>query len=324
MAESLATVTLETPRGTRPDAPRVQRAKSGLDHGKGLEHLRGPHSVLVVDCLPHHFADRAHWSALHRYQISNGVGVWVKTIPMAGPGISRISCFGSASGHAGTLISAILFPGGVRMATSIMRAAEAMTLFAVICAAIFPGIHVGRAWMAWFLAPRIPDSYGNLAKLSFAVALGTSSRSPPTSPSRCSSGSPVWCPEFGDPRDRGQIPVGKYPLRLLCPRWRGSNRNWRHYELAYLIRPAFSTPLVLSVTRRVLRLRHLDHSGWHNHHLPALLRGGAIFGGFAMWLTIMLPASLLYPQLKDLITREHVDRMAKIICSPARSSATPT
>jgi len=121
-------------------------------------------------------------------------------------------------------------------------------------------------------------------------------------------------PDLGTLRDRAKSRAARYIYGIFALGWRGSNRNWRHYEMAYLILAGISTPLVLSVHSVV----SFDFAtsilpGWHTTIFPPYFVAGAIFGGFAMVLTILLPASLIYPQLKDLITRDHVDRMAKII-----------
>jgi molybdopterin-containing oxidoreductase family membrane subunit len=246
------------------------------------------------------------------YQISNGVGVWGenKTVGWAWDITNFVFWIGI--GHAGTLISAILFLTRQKWRTSINRAAEAMTLFAVICAGIFPGIHVGRVWMAWFLAP-VPN----------ANAIWPNFRSPLLwdvfAVSTYFTVSVLFwytglVPDLGTLRDRAKSRVAKYLYGIFALGWRGSNRQWRHYEMAYLLLAGLSTPLVLSVHSVV----SFDFAtsilpGWHTTIFPPYFVAGAIFGGFAMVLTIMLPARLFYPQLGDMVTRQHVDKMAKII-----------
>ncbi len=246
------------------------------------------------------------------YQISNGVGVWGenKTVGWAWDITNFVFWIGI--GHAGTLISAILFLCRQKWRTSINRASEAMTLFAVICAGIFPGIHVGRVWMAWFLAP-IPN----------ANAIWPNFRSPLLwdvfAVSTYFTVSVLFwytglVPDLGTLRDRAKSRVTKYIYGIFALGWRGSNRHWRHYEMAYLILAGLSTPLVLSVHSIV----SFDFAtsilpGWHTTIFPPYFVAGAIFGGFAMVLTILLPARIVYPKLDDLITREHVDKMSKII-----------
>ena len=246
------------------------------------------------------------------YQISNGVGVWGenKTVGWAWDITNFVFWIGI--GHAGTLISAILFLCRQKWRTSINRAAEAMTLFAVICAGIFPGIHVGRVWMAWFLAP-IPNANGIWQNFRSPLLWDVFAVSTYFTVSVL-----FWftglVPDLATLRDRAKSRVAKYLYGIFALGWRGSNRQWRHYEMAYLLLAGLSTPLVLSVHSVV----SFDFAtsilpGWHTTIFPPYFVAGAIFGGFAMVLTLMLPARLLYPQLNDLVTRQHVDKMAKII-----------
>ncbi len=246
------------------------------------------------------------------YQISNGVGVWGENHPNGWAWDITNFVFWIGIGHAGTLISAILFLTRQKWRTSINRASEAMTLFAVICAAIFPGIHVGRVWMAWFLAP-IPN----------ANAIWPNFRSPLLwdvfAVSTYFTVSVLFwytglVPDLATLRDRAKSRVARYLYGIFALGWRGSNRHWRHYEMAYLILAGISTPLVLSVHSIV----SFDFAtsilpGWHTTIFPPYFVAGAIFGGFAMVLTILLPARIVYPKLDDMITRQHVDKMAKII-----------
>ena len=246
------------------------------------------------------------------YQISNGVGVWGENHPNGWAWDITNFVFWIGIGHAGTLISAILFLTRQKWRTSINRASEAMTLFAVMCAAIFPGIHVGRVWMAWFLAP-VPN----------ANAIWPNFRSPLLwdvfAVSTYFTVSVLFwytglVPDLATLRDRAKSRLTKYIYGIFALGWRGSNRHWRHYEMAYLLLAGLSTPLVLSVHSIV----SFDFAtsivpGWHTTIFPPYFVAGAIFGGFAMVLTILLPARLVYPKLDDLITRQHVDRMAKII-----------
>ncbi len=246
------------------------------------------------------------------YQISNGVGVWGENHPAGWAWDITNFVFWIGIGHAGTLISAILFLARQKWRTSINRAAEAMTLFAVICAAIFPGIHVGRVWMAWFLAP-VPDSYGIWPNFRSPLLWDVFAVSTYFTVSVL-----FWytglIPDLATLRDRAKSRAGRYLYGIFALGWRGSNRHWRHYELAYLILAGISTPLVLSVHSVVsFDFATSIMPGWHTTIFPPYFVAGAIFGGFAMVLTIMLPATILYPQLKDLITRDHVDKMAKII-----------
>ncbi len=245
------------------------------------------------------------------YLFSTGVGVWGLQHPVMWAWDITNFVFWIGIGHAGTLISAILFLLRQRWRTSINRAAEAMTLFAVACAGIFPGIHVGRWWMAWYLAP-VPTSnaiwpnfrspllwdvfavstYGIVSLLFWYVGL---------------------IPDLATLRDRATTKIKQFLFGLFALGWRGSNRQWRNYEMAYLILAGISTPLVLSVHSVV----SMDFAtsilpGWHATIFPPYFVAGAIFSGFAMVLTILIPARQLFG-LSDLLTVKHIDNMAKVI-----------
>src|SRR6187431_3491449 len=246
------------------------------------------------------------------YQISTGVGVWGLQIPVGWAWDITNFVFWIGIGHAGTLISAVLFLLRQKWRTSINRAAEAMTLFAVVCAGIFPGIHVGRVWMAWFLAP-IPNANGIWPNFRSPLLWDVFAVSTYFTVSVL-----FWyvglVPDLGTLRDRAKSRVARFLYGIFALGWRGSNRQWRHYEMAYLLLAGISTPLVLSVHSVV----SFDFATsilptWHTTIFPPYFVAGAIFGGFAMVLTILLPARLVYPKLDDMITRNHVDKMAKII-----------
>jgi Ni/Fe-hydrogenase subunit HybB-like protein len=245
------------------------------------------------------------------YLLFTGVGVWGNNIPVGWAwGITNF-VFWIGIGHAGTLISAILYLCRQKWRTAINRSAEAMTLFAVMCAAIFPGIHVGRVWMAWFLIPvpvpnwiwpnfRSPlmwdvfavSTYFTVSVLFWYLGL---------------------VPDLATMRDRAKTQMAKVAYGVLSFGWNGGNRQWRHYEMAYLVLAGISTPLVLSVHSTV----SFDFAtsllpGWHTTIFPPYFVAGAIFGGFAMVLTLLIPARSLY-QLHDIITWNHIDVMCKII-----------
>ena len=246
------------------------------------------------------------------YQISTGVGVWGENHPVGWAWDITNFVFWIGIGHAGTLISAILFLTRQKWRTSINRASEAMTLFAVVCAGIFPGIHIGRVWMAWFLAP-VPNSNGIWPNFRSPLLWDVFAVSTYFTVSVL-----FWyvglVPDLATLRDRATSKVRKFIYGIFALGWRGGNRQWRHYEMAYLILAGISTPLVLSVHSVV----SFDFAtsilpGWHATIFPPYFVAGAIFGGFAMVLTILIPARILYPQLKDVITMGHIDRMCKII-----------
>jgi molybdopterin-containing oxidoreductase family membrane subunit len=246
------------------------------------------------------------------YQISNGVGVWGENHPNGWAWDITNFVFWIGIGHAGTLISAVLFLTRQKWRTSINRAAEAMTLFAVVCAGIFPAIHVGRVWYAWFLAP-VPNTNAIWPNFRSPLLWDVFAVSTYFSVSVL-----FWyvglIPDLATLRDRAKSRLAKALYGIGALGWRGGNRQWRHYEMAYLLLAGLSTPLVLSVHSIVsFDFATSVMPGWHTTIFPPYFVAGAIFGGFAMVLTIMLPASRIFPQLDDMITREHVDKMAKII-----------
>ncbi len=245
------------------------------------------------------------------YLVSAGTGVWGLANP-ANWGWAIVNfVFWIGIGHAGTLISAILCLLRQKWRTSINRAAEAMTIFAVVCAGIFPVFHVGRVWMAWFLFP-IPNAnaiwpnfrsallwdvfavstYGTVSVLFWYVGL---------------------IPDLASVRDRAKNKIRQFLYGLFAMGWRGSNRHWRNYEMCYLLLAGLSTPLVLSVHTIV----SFDFAisllpGWHTTIFPPYFVAGAIFSGFGMVLTLMLPLRAIY-RLEDLITQYHIDCMTKIV-----------
>ena len=190
------------------------------------------------------------------YLVWEGVGVWGNNSPVYWAWDITNFVWWIGIGHAGTLISAVLFLFRQKWRTSINRFAEAMTIFAVICALIFPGIHVGRAWVAYYLFP-LPNSMAS-GRTSRARWSGTCSPSARTSPSRSSSGSSVSSPTS---RSFATAPPARCASCRTAPRLSDGaarTRHWQNYERAYLILAALSTPLVLSVQLgRFVRLRDL-------------------------------------------------------------------
>jgi molybdopterin-containing oxidoreductase family membrane subunit len=214
-------------------------------------------------------------------------------------------------GHAGTLISAILFLTRQKWRTSVNRAAEAMTIFAVMCAGLFPAFHVGRVWMVWFLAP-VPNANAIWQNFKSPLLWDVFAVSTYFSVSVV-----FWfiglVPDLATLRDRCKPGIKKTLYGIFALGWRGANRHWSHYETAYMLLAALSTPLVLSVHSVV----SFDFAtsvvpGWHTTIFPPYFVAGAIFGGFAMVLTLMIPCRKIYG-LQDLITAKHIDNMAKVI-----------
>jgi molybdopterin-containing oxidoreductase family membrane subunit len=250
-------------------------------------------------------------TTLFCYLVAVGVGVWGNNHPVSWGWPIVNFVFWIGIGHAGTLISAILYLTRQKWRTSVNRAAEAMTIFAVMCAGLYPGLHVGRVWMAWFLAP-VPN----------ANAIWQNFRSPLLwdvfAVSTYFTVSVIFwylglVPDLATLRDRAKTKMRKLLYGFFSLGWRGGNRQWSHYETAYLLLAALSTPLVLSVHTVV----SFDFAtsvvpGWHATIFPPYFVAGAIFGGFAMVLTLMLPVREIYG-LHDLLTWKHIDNMAKII-----------
>jgi Ni/Fe-hydrogenase subunit HybB-like protein len=246
------------------------------------------------------------------YLVSTGIGVWGNNRPIGWAWDITNFVFWIGIGHAGTLISAILFLFRQKWRTSINRSAEAMTLFAVACAGIFPLFHTGRPWRAYWLFP-IPNTDLNMWQNFrspliwdvFAVSTyGTVSAL-------------FWftglVPDLATIRDRATSKVRQWIFGFLSLGWRGSARHWSHYEVAYLILAGISTPLVLSVHSIV----SFDFAtsvipGWHTTIFPPYFVAGAIFSGFAMVMTLLLIARWLL-NLQNLITMKHLENMNKII-----------
>ena len=235
------------------------------------------------------------------YLVLKGIGIWGNNVPVGWAFDIINFVWWIGIGHAGTLISAIMLLFKQDWRTSINRFAEAMTLFAVLCAALFPLIHTGRPWLAIYWLFPYPNAMGLWPNFRspliwdvFAVSTyGTVSAI-------------FWftglIPDFATFRDKAKLPILKKTFGLLAMGWRGSARHWHRYENAYLILAGLSTPLVLSVHTVV----SFDFAvsvlpGWHATIFPPYFVAGAIYAGFAMVLTLMIPLRKLY-HLEDMIT----------------------
>ncbi len=246
------------------------------------------------------------------YLFFTGVGVWNLNRPVCWAFDITNFVFWVGIGHAGTLISAILFLFRQKWRTSINRFAEAMTIFAVMCAGLFPAIHLGRVVVRLLGLP-LSEPDGHLAELPQPAAVGRVRREHLRHGLGARSGTWAWCPTW--PRSAtGRQPNGASMLYgIFSLGWRGSNRHWHVYERAYLILAALATPLVLSVHSVVsFDFAVSQLPGWHTTIFPPYFVAGAIFSGFAMVVTLAIPARELFG-LKDFITLRHLDNMAKII-----------
>src|SRR5437764_1272709 len=240
-----------------------------------------------------------------------GVGVWGVNIPV-GWGFAIVNfVWWIGIGHAGTLISAILLLLRQSWRNSINRFAEAMTLFAVACAGMFPVLHLGRPWLAYWLFPypntmkvwpqfRSPlvwdvfavSTYATISLLFWFIGL---------------------IPDLATLRDRSENRAAQIIYGMLAMGWRGSARHWARYEMAYLLLAGLATPLVLSVHTVV----SFDFAigivpGWHTTIFPPYFVAGAIYSGFAMVLMLAIPIRKFYG-LEDFITDRHLNNSAKVM-----------
>jgi molybdopterin-containing oxidoreductase family membrane subunit len=240
-----------------------------------------------------------------------GIGIWGVNAPV-GWGFAIVNfVWWIGIGHAGTLISAILLLLRQSWRTSINRFAEAMTLFAVAQAGMYPILHLGRPWLAYWLFP-----YPN------TMALWPQFRSPLVwdvfAVSTYATVSLLFwyvglIPDLATLRDRAKKKVSQITYGMLAMGWRGSAMHWHRYEMAYLLLAGIATPLVVSVHTVV----SFDFAigiipGWHSTIFPPYFVAGAIYGGFAMVLTIAIPLRAVY-KLGDFVTLRHLQNMAKIL-----------
>jgi Ni/Fe-hydrogenase subunit HybB-like protein len=245
------------------------------------------------------------------YLLIAGVGIWGINMPVAW-GFAIINfVWWVGIGHAGTLISAILLLLRQQWRTSINRFVEAMTLFAVACAGLFPLLHLGRPGFFYWLFP-YPNTMGVWPQFRsplvwdvFAVA------------TYFTVSLLFWfvglIPDLATLRDRSQSRLGRVVYGMLAMGWRGSAIHWYRYETAYLLLAGLATPLVISVHTVV----SFDFAasllpGWHTTVFPPYFVAGAIYSGFAMVLTLAIPLRALYG-LEDFVTMRHLQNMAKIL-----------
>jgi len=244
------------------------------------------------------------------YLVTTGIGVWGVGHPVMWGWATINFVWWIGIGHAGTLISAILFLLRQHWRTAVNRVAEAMTIFAVLCAALFPIIHVGRVWYIWWLLP-IPTSnavwpqfHSPLMWDVFAIA------------TYLTVSVLFWylglVPDLALMRDRARRPVSRFFYGLFSLGWTGSQRQWHHYEKAYLIIAGLATALVVSVHSIVsLDFAATQLPGWHSTIFPPYFVAGAMFSGFGMVLTLVIPVRSLCG-LENVITKRHIDLICKV------------
>ena len=243
--------------------------------------------------------------------VVQGIGIWGNNVPVGWAFDITNLVWWIGIGHAGTLISAILLLLKQTWRTSINRFAEAMTLFAVACAGIFPLFHTGRPWLAYWLFP-YPNTMGVWPQFRSPLMWDVFAISTYATVSFL-----FWfiglIPDFATLRDRSQHRAGRIIYGALAMGWRGSAHHWHRYETAYLLLAGLATPLVVSVHTVI----SFDFSigivpGWHTAIFPPYFVAGAIYSGFAMVLTLAIPIRAVYG-LEDFITMRHLQNMAKVM-----------
>ena len=246
------------------------------------------------------------------YLLTTGIGIWGNNVPV-GWGFDIINfVWWIGIGHAGTLISAILLLLKQQWRTSINRFAEAMTLFAVACAGMYPILHMGRSWIGFYWLMPYPNTMGLWPNFRSPLIWDVFAVSTYATVSAL-----FWyvglIPDLATLRDRATNRLVKIIYGFFAVGWRGSARHWANYEMAYLILAGLSTPLVLSVHTVV----SFDFAagivpGWHATIFPPYFVAGAIYAGFAMVLTLAIPLRKAYG-LEDFITLRHIENMAKVM-----------
>jgi Ni/Fe-hydrogenase subunit HybB-like protein len=245
------------------------------------------------------------------YLLAFGVGIWGIDIPVAWAFAITSFVWWIGIGHAGTLISAILLLMHQKWRTSINRIAEAMTIFAVMCAGTFPLLHLGRPWFFYWLVP-YPNTMGVWPQFRSALVWDVFAVSTYFTVSLL-----FWymgmVPDLATLRDRAQNHYAKLAYGILALGWRNSARHWHRYEMAYLLLGGLATPLVVSVHSVVSSDFAISNvPGWHETVFPPYFVGGAIFSGFAMVLLLCIPIRHFY-RVKHLITIDHLEVMAKLV-----------
>jgi molybdopterin-containing oxidoreductase family membrane subunit len=245
------------------------------------------------------------------YTFAKGIGAWGNNIPVAWAYDIINFVWWIGIGHAGTLISAILLLFQQKWRTSINRFAEAMTLFAVMQALLFPLIHLGRPWLFFWLFP-YPSTLGVWPNFKSPLLWDVFAVSTYFTASLL-----FWyvglLPDLAALRDSSKRRAARIAYGIFALGWRGSARHWRHYRIAYLLLAGLNTPLVLSVHTIVsFDFAVSQLPGWHTTIFPPYFVAGAIFSGFAMVLTLLIPARRVFG-LDRVVTGKHLDNMAKVM-----------
>ena len=245
------------------------------------------------------------------YTVVTGIGLWGNNIPVAWAFAIVNFVWWIGIGHAGTFISAILLLFEVPWRTSINRFAEAMTLFAVVQAGLFPVLHLGRPWFAYWLVP-YPSEMGVWPQFRSSLPWDVVAVTTYFTVSLL-----FWyaglLPDLAAARDRAPTLLRRRIYGVFALGWRGATAHWRHYRITYLVLAGLATPLVLSVHTCV----SFDFSiaqlpGWHSTIFPPYFVAGAIFSGFAMVLQLLIPVRAIFG-LGDIVTKNHLDNMAKML-----------
>ncbi len=245
------------------------------------------------------------------YLVTTGIGIWGNNVPVGWAFDIINFVWWIGIGHAGTLISAILLLLRQEWRTSINRFAEAMTLFAVACAGLFPLLHTGRPWLAYWLFP-YPNTMGMWPQFRSPLMWDVFAVSTYATVSAL-----FWyiglIPDLATLRDRAKSRAFQIVYGMAALGWRGSARHWHRYETAYLLLAGLSTPLVLSVHTIVsFDFAVSQLPGWHATIFPPYFVAGAIYAGFAMVLTLTIPLRKFYG-LEDFITTYHIRTMSKVM-----------
>jgi Ni/Fe-hydrogenase subunit HybB-like protein len=245
------------------------------------------------------------------YTVFTGIGLWGNNIPVAWAFAIINFVWWIGIGHAGTFISAILYLFEQRWRAAINRFSEAMTLFAVMQAGLFPLLHLGRPWFGYWLFP-YPSTMQVWPQVKSALPWDAAAVSTYFTVSLL-----YWylglVPDFAGLRDTAPEPWRRRIYGFFALGWHGAENAWRHYRQAYLLLAALATPLVLSVHSIVSSDFAIGLTpGWHSTIFPPYFVAGAIFSGFAMVLTLIIPARVVFG-MKNVITIRHLDNCAKMV-----------